>query len=589
MKSRESVQVLAPEPRGGAPSIANGDTSGPSQIRHRLRMVLHEIIAYSEMHMEEVPQEKAAEIHAVLGSVIVDAKETLSFADGLFVSKNGLSEQSLRNLRDEFQRCGHAILSKLTSLPAGPAPDGFAGPHRDIQSLQAAVQSLLKLGRELGSSSAATDRITASPQTMSPSDQSGIEPVDRVPPRGLLLVVDDDERNREILERRLKREGYATLSAESGRKALQMAAEHNIDLILLDIVMPEMDGLQVLETLKKNAHLQSIPVIMISALDEIQSVVRCIEMGAEDFLPKPFNAVLLRARIGAIFERKRLQGEELRKNEELQTAMVEVERERRLAEELLCNILPGTIARELRVNGSVDPMYFEDVTIVFTDFVGFTLSTEKLPAEKLVQSLHKYFTEYDRIIARYNLEKLKTIGDSYMFAGGLPVRSSSHPVDAVLAAFELVEATERLGNLGSRTGWKVRIGVHTGPVIAGVVGIRKFAFDVWGDSVNFSSRMESSGAPNRINISPSTYSRIKDFFSCEPRGKVKIKDGRKVEMYFVNGVAPDLVEPGTNSLEAFERRYRIYFQKKPSSFPELLLQPGPNLLAEPSPASAKEM
>jgi adenylate cyclase len=212
------------------------------------------------------------------------------------------------------------------------------------------------------------------------------------------------------------------------------------------------------------------------------------------------------------------------------------------------------------------------------------LSTETLAAEQLVEALHEFFTEYDRIIARYGLEKLKTIGDSYMFAGGLPVRSSSHPVDALLAAFELIEATKRLGRQNLKTNWRVRIGVHTGPVIAGVVGIRKFAFDIWGDSVNFSSRMESSGAPDRINISPATYTRVKDFFACEPRGKIKTKDKRKLDMYFVNGITPDLLAKSPGSVAAFERRYRIYFHKDLTAFPEFLLHDSGSDLEQAAPA-----
>ncbi len=588
MKASDLFQVLAPEP-GGAPSpVLAGATLSSSAIRHQVRMLLHEIIAYSEMLREEAPHNNDEEAGTLLRAIVVEAKSTLSFANTVLAPATGLSERVLLNLREELEKCGTTILDRLAQMPARNGGGENTASLGDIRSLQTATQALLDLSKQIDVSLPSVATAIGGNPAPSPTNHQESTAAIRAQAQGLLLVVDDDERNRDILERRLKREGYQTLSAESGRQAIKMAAEHPFDLILLDIVMPEMDGLQVLETLKKDPHLQNIPVIMISALDEIQSVVRCIETGAEDFLPKPFNPVLLRARIGAIFERKRMRLEEQRKSEELKKAMIEVERERRLAEELLCNILPETVARELRVNGSVDPMYFEDVTIVFTDFVGFTLSTEKLAAEKLVQSLHEYFTEYDRIISRYGLEKLKTIGDSYMFAGGLPLRSSSHPVDAVLAAFELVAVTERLANLGSRTGWKLRIGVHTGPVIAGVVGIRKFAFDVWGDSVNFSSRMESSGAPNRVNISASTYSRVKDFFSCEPRGKIKIKDGRKVEMYFVNGVAPDLLEPCTSSLEAFERRYRIYFQRKPNSFPQLLLQQGPNLLAESSGPTVKE-
>lgn len=536
-------------------------------VRHELRELLNQIICYGEIASEE-PDHKDTPAGSDLKALISEARSTLHFVNVLFTSSSGVN---LKTLREEMIRSAEKMAAVFHRNLTGMAPG-----RTDLQTIYTSVTALAELSSHIEEQAPAgpavrenvpvpsappTPAPTALPATAAPSTH------------GLLLIVDDDEKNRDILSRRLKREGYSIMMAESGLQALERVREYSFDLILLDIMMPEMNGFQVLEALKNDPDLRPIPVIMISAMDEIQGVVRCIEMGAEDFLPKPFNPVLLRARIGAIFERKRLKDEERRKNNELEAALLNIEKEKQAAEDMLCNILPQTVARELRATGSVDPMYFEDVTIVFTDFVGFTLSTETLAAEQLVEALHEFFTEYDRIIARYGLEKLKTIGDSYMFVGGLPVRSSSHPVDALLAAFELIEATKRLGRQNLKTNWRVRIGVHTGPVIAGVVGIRKFAFDIWGDSVNFSSRMESSGAPDQINISPATYTRVKDFFACEPRGKIKTKDKRKIDMYFVKGITPDLLRKSPGSVAAFERRYRIYFHKDLSAFPEFLLQP----------------
>jgi len=256
--------------------------------------------------------------------------------------------------------------------------------------------------------------------------------------------------------------------------------------------------------------------------------------------------------------------------DELHQRQAELEAAKKRAEALLLNILPARAAKELTEKGSVDPRYFEDVTIMFTDFVGFTLSTEKLAAEDLVHMLHDYFTAFDQISRRYGLEKLKTIGDSYMCLSGLPVRNPAHPVDVVMAAFEMLHAVEQR-RLTNPKGWGVRIGIHTGPVVAGVVGIEKFAFDIWGDSVNFSSRMESSGSPNRINVSERTWSRVKDFFDCEYRGRVQTKDKREVDMYFLNGILPGLLDgTGTIPPEPFARRYRTYFEHDPPSFPAWL-------------------
>ncbi len=264
-------------------------------------------------------------------------------------------------------------------------------------------------------------------------------------------------------------------------------------------------------------------------------------------------------------------------NRELGEKNAEVERQKQISEKLLLNILPSSVAEELQTKGSVAPKYFEDVTILFTDFVGFTKASAKLAVEELVQQLHEFFTTFDRIVKKYGLEKLKTIGDSYMGVGGIPLKNSSHPVDTVLAAFEILEA---LASWNQRTdaSWSVRIGIHTGPVAAGVVGIDKFAFDVWGDTVNFAARLQVTSQPNRINISATTYSRVKDFFECEYRGKVETKEKTTFDMYFVNGLHADL-QDGETSLSpvSFLRRYQIYFSKVPPAFPGSLLVRAPSL------------
>ena len=339
-------------------------------------------------------------------------------------------------------------------------------------------------------------------------------------------------------------------SPRMGAGRWRSVRQHEPDIVLLDLRMPELDGIAVLRELKADPHLQQLPVIVISAGNDIRDVVRCIEMGAEDYLSKPFDLVLLRARVGALLERQRLRDEQRRKSEALETAFLEIKRQKQVAEELLLNILPAKVAEELRAKGSVDPMYFEDVTIVFADFVGFALSTEKLPADSLVHVLHEYFTAFDRIVAHYELEKLKTIGDCYMFVGGMPLRSTSHPVEAVLAALEMVHIVQQMASPRGLVNRQLRVGMHTGPVISGVVGIRKFAFDIWGDAVNLSARIEGSGAPNRVNLSEATYARVKDFFVCESRGKVKTKDGRKVDMYFANGIAASLLAAGLLSVSS---------------------------------------
>jgi class 3 adenylate cyclase len=219
-----------------------------------------------------------------------------------------------------------------------------------------------------------------------------------------------------------------------------------------------------------------------------------------------------------------------RRTEKLREQRDKLKVEQEKTQALLRNILPEPIAEELRETGAVAPLKCDDVTVCFTDFVGFTLASEKLSACDLVDTLHRYFSKFDEIIGRYGLEKLKTIGDSYMFVSGLPQQKPSHAIDAVLAALEIVEAVKELAKDGP--GWSIRIGLHSGPVVAGVVGTRKFAFDIWGETVNLASRIESCSRPNHVNISARTYDLVRDYVECQPRGPVMTKEGRCLDMYF---------------------------------------------------------
>ena len=206
------------------------------------------------------------------------------------------------------------------------------------------------------------------------------------------------------------------------------------------------------------------------------------------------------------------------------------------SEDLLLNILPYETAEELKIYGTAKAKRFDEVTVMFTDFKDFTQTSEKLSAEELVAKIHFYFSKFDRIIEKHGIEKIKIIGDSYMCAGGLPVSNQTHAYDVVSAALELqelmIEQKAERSNKG-QTFFELRIGIHTGIVIAGIVGIKKFAYDIWGDTVNTASRMENSGEINKVNISGSTYELVKDKFICTYRGKVKAKHKGEIDMYFV--------------------------------------------------------
>jgi class 3 adenylate cyclase/CheY-like chemotaxis protein len=549
-----------------------------SALRHDLRTPFNQIIGYAEMVGEDAEDAGDGALRETALAVATAAHSTLTQLTGALVGDpEQVTPDHLANARRDMAEPLQMLQMRAQELRAAVTASSALPEDaiRNLGHIETALASLNKLVAATSEWHTPAEAVVAPelsvkaplPPTVSETKGDGRGEVPQNT-KGTILIVDDHIENRDLLRQRLDREGFKTAVAECGLEALKLLAERPIDLVLLDVLMPGMDGIEVLQRIKASDTLKRIPVIMISALDEIERVVQCIEFGAEDYLSKPFNPVLLRARIGVTLERKRLRDEEEHQRAEMKTMLAELAQERQNAHNLLLNILPERVANDLQ-QGHSAPMYFEDTTICFTDFVGFTLSTESMPAELVVEELHTFFTAFDMVMERYGLEKMKTIGDSYMYASGLPKRHPANPVNAVLAALELVHETQQLSLRPDAPGWKLRIGLHTGPVIAGVVGIRKFAFDIWGDSVNFASRMESSGSANCINISERTYARVKDFFVCEHRGKVMTKDKREVDMYFVRGVHPNLYKDGTFS--AFARRYRLYFSEEPPSFPEFLL------------------
>jgi len=215
-------------------------------------------------------------------------------------------------------------------------------------------------------------------------------------------------------------------------------------------------------------------------------------------------------------------------------------------ENLLANVLPRNTASEIMETGKATKMKYNFVTVLFSDIQGFTKIAEETNPEVLIDELDKFFFHFDSVVEKYGIEKIKTIGDAYMCAGGIPEKNRTNPVEVILAALEMQDYMGKLKETSIVAGmkfWDIRIGIHTGTVIAGVVGQKKLSYDIWGDTVNTASRMESSGEAGKINISGTTYEFVKDFFVCEYRGKMPVKYKGEIDMYFVNGIVPELRDP----------------------------------------------
>ncbi len=350
-----------------------------------------------------------------------------------------------------------------------------------------------------------------------------------------VLLVDDSRLIRMGLRRSLVEIGLTDITeAGDGREAIETLVREPFDLMLLDMEMPEMNGMEVLAVLRDTPHHPWPPVIVISGGTSLEDAVRCIELGAEDYLSKPFNPVLLRARVKTSVERKRLRDQDAMRMRQLKRQHEALASEQAKTEQLLLNILPRKIAQRLKAGEEHIADAFPNVSVLFADMVGFTAMSRTMTASALVEVLGDLFSRFDLITEKHGLEKIKTIGDCYMLAGGVPDPMDQHAHAVIDAAIEFCTALEEMRE---RTGGalRMRIGVHSGPIVAGVIGLRKFTYDLWGDTVNVASRMESTGEPGRIHVSVNTANLIRNDFKLESRGSIEVKSLGQVETFFVNG------------------------------------------------------
>ncbi len=512
-----------------------------AKIRHDLRTPINHVIGYSEILQEETEGHVSIEFQTDLSKINSGGQQLLGLINRYLGEESFLTRNTdLQILCHELRTPANHIIGYgelLLELCDEIKKTEF---KPDLEKIIQAGKSWLQLMEDNLLTDNATqfirkpdikDRQRENQQDWSKirtSLSTGVKPLDVFySEQGSLLLADDDAGNRDLLKRRLEKLGYTVTTCEDGTSALEKLRASKFDLALLDMVMPGLDGHEILSEIKNDPKLQNIPVIMISALDQIESIVQCIELGAEDYLQKPFNSILLRARIGAALEKKRLRDWE-------KVYIKQIEEEQKQSERLLLNVLPRPVADRLKQGESFIVDSFPEVTVLFADLVGFTSMSARIQPKVVVKLLDEIFTAFDDLAEKHGVEKIKTIGDAYMAVAGLPLPNTRHAQASADMALDMMAALKKF-NHSRQTALEMRIGINTGPVIAGIIGRKKFIYDLWGDSVNTASRMESHGEPGMIQITESTQQLIQSEFATKPRGAILIKGKGTLNTHWLTG------------------------------------------------------
>lgn len=365
-----------------------------------------------------------------------------------------------------------------------------------------------------------------------------------------VLYVDDEENNLNSFRAALRR-NYNIFTALSGEEGMSILKEKDIHIVVTDQRMPNMTGVQFLQHIPRD---QDNIRIILTGFSDMESIIEAINTGkVYRYITKPWDKDELKITIDNAIEtitlrrnNKKLIQELKEHNEQLEEKVKqrtseiekqkdEIELSKAQSDSLLLNILPHDIAEELKNFGKSYARKHEQVSVLFADIKGFTSIAEMLTPVKLVTQLDEMFGAFDNIIAKHGMEKIKTIGDAYMCAGGLPQADKENAIRSVGAALDMqrfIKGFAEANKIQDLPDFEVRIGINSGPVVAGVVGLKKFAYDIWGDTVNVASQMEQNGEPGKVNISGQTYELVKDVYNCTHRGKIKIKSKGEVDMYF---------------------------------------------------------
>ena len=342
-------------------------------------------------------------------------------------------------------------------------------------------------------------------------------------PIGNILVIEDDIINLELIMKMIDSSNNRLYQSQNITDSKAIISENKIDLIILDLILPDGNGYDYLNLLKSHPGTYDIPIIILSAMDDMENVAKCIQSGADDFIFKPINKILLEARIKNSLEKKYFHDKEKKYQKKIKL-------QREQSEALLVNILPVSIAKRLKSGETVIADNITSASVLFADISGFTSLSSKIKAKELLLLLNEIFSSFDELLIKYNLEKIKTIGDNYMLAAGVPEEDRKHAENIANMALDMIKIMPKINR---KTGYKlnIKIGINSGPVSAGVIGKKKFTYDIWGDTVNVASRMESFGSDNKIHVSEYTYSLLKNKYNFRKLDEIDIVGKGKMQTY----------------------------------------------------------
>jgi len=513
-------------------------------LRNEFSIPLDVIVGYSQILLEELSEENLGYFTSDLKKILVSGNLLQTNLDELLAFSSLTSKKDDFDLKNFSQELQFSFLTLLTSvigycdiiLEEEPLEQHKSFTD-DIRKIHDAAISFIEYineidyltqtqlsGLDLIAQFKYTSEIIRNVLTAIPA----LETCSLMPHsvyEASILVVDDKSMSRELLLRWLTHYRFNAVGCEDPNKILKSIDLDKYDLILLELVMANVGGFEILKWIKQNKSFAHIPVIVISPLKEIDAYVRCLELGADDYMTKPLNSLIFKTKIAASLERKILRDKEIEN-------LARIENEKARAETLLLNIVPVTIAERLKKGETNIVDAFPTASIVFIDIVGFTQLSESLEPNELISLLNQIFSIFDLLTDKYDLEKIKTIGDSYMAVCGAPVPDSKHAEKIANFALDVLDEIVSL-NKELTHNIQVRIGINSGPVLAGVIGKKKFMYDLWGRTVNTASRLESHGMPGCIQISVSTYQLVKDLFVCQKRGPISIKGLGLLDTYIL--------------------------------------------------------